>query len=34
MHLTDKGEWSETTDVTFGSNPPRHTVQMLLTRQP
>jgi hypothetical protein len=30
MHLTAKGEWSETTEVTFGSNPPFHSVEMLL----
>jgi hypothetical protein len=34
MHLTDKGEWSETTDATFGSNPPRRSVEMLLQHQP
>jgi len=30
MHLTAKGEWQETTDVTFGSNPPHRSVEMLL----
>jgi hypothetical protein len=30
MHLTGKGEWSETTDVTVGGNPPHHSVEMLL----
>jgi hypothetical protein len=34
MHLTTKGEWQETTDVTFGSNPPRRSVDMLLQHQP
>jgi hypothetical protein len=32
MRLTPKGEWQETTDVTFGNNPPRRSVEMLLTR--
>ena len=34
MHLTGEGKWSETTDVTFGTNPPMHSVDMLLTHQP
>jgi hypothetical protein len=34
MHLTAKGEWQETTDVTFGSAPPHRSVEMLLARQP
>ena len=34
MHLTDKGEWSEVTDVTVGSNPPHRSVEMLLQHQP
>ena len=34
MHLTAKGEWQETTEVTFGSNPPLKSVEMLLTHQP
>lgn len=34
MHLTDKGEWDETTVATVGSNPPHPSVQMLLQRQP
>ena len=34
MHLTEKGEWSETTDVKVGSNPPQHSVNMLLQHQP
>jgi hypothetical protein len=34
MHLTAKGEWAEVTDVTVGSNPPFHSVDMLLQHQP
>jgi hypothetical protein len=34
MRLTDKGEWSETTDVTVGSNPPHRSVDMLLQHKP
>ena len=34
MYLTAKGEWQETTEVVFGNNPPRHSVEMLLQRQP
>jgi hypothetical protein len=34
MSLTDKGEWSETTEATVGNNPPRPSVQMLLSHQP
>jgi hypothetical protein len=34
MHLTVKSEWQETTDVTFGSNPPHRSVDMLLQDQP
>jgi len=34
MHLTDKGEWAEATEVTVGSNPPHRSVDMLLQRQP
>jgi hypothetical protein len=34
MHLTDKGEWQESTDVTFGSNPTHRSVDMLLQHQP
>ncbi len=33
MHLTARGEWQETTEVTFGSNPPLHSVDMLLEKQ-
>ena len=34
MRLTSKGEWNETTDVTFGSNPAFRSVEMLLQNQP
>ena len=34
MHLTGKGQWQETTEVTVGSNPPQPSVEMLLTREP
>jgi hypothetical protein len=34
MHLTDKGEWNEVTDATFGNNPPHRSMDMLLQRQP
>jgi hypothetical protein len=34
MHLTDKGEWAETTDATVGNNPPHRGVDMLLERRP
>ncbi len=34
MHLTDKGEWGEVTDVTVGSNPPHRSMEMLLQHQP
>jgi hypothetical protein len=33
MHLTAKGEWSEVTEATMGTNPPMHAVDMLLVRQ-
>ena len=33
MHLTSNGEWQETSDVTFGDNPPHRSVDMLLQRQ-
>lgn len=33
MHLTAKGEWQESTDVSFGSNPTHRSVEMLLERQ-
>lgn len=32
MHLTAEGAWQETTDVKFGSNPARRSVEMLLRR--
>jgi hypothetical protein len=34
MHLTDKGEWNEVTEVTVGSNPPHRSVDMLLQHLP
>jgi hypothetical protein len=34
MHLTGKGEWAETTDVSVGGNPPHRSVDMLLQHQP
>jgi Neuraminidase (sialidase) len=34
MHLTQKGEWNETTDATVGANPPHRSVQMLLAHLP
>lgn len=34
MHLTEKGEWDEVTEVTVGSNPGNRTVEMLLRRLP
>lgn len=33
MHRTAEGAWQETTDVTFGANPPRRSVEMLLKKQ-
>lgn len=33
MHLTARGEWQETTDVAFGSEPAHRSVEMLLSRQ-
>lgn len=33
MRLTAKGEWQESTDVTFGNAPPRRSVDMLLQHQ-
>jgi len=32
MHLTPKGQWQETTEVTMPNNPPRQSVEMLLDR--
>lgn len=34
MHLTDKKEWAETTETTFGDHPPQRSVDMHLQRQP
>ena len=34
MHLTSKGEWQEKTDVTLGNNPPRPSMEILLSREP
>lgn len=33
MHLTAKGEWSEVTEATVGSNPPHRSVEILLQHQ-
>jgi hypothetical protein len=33
MHLTNNKQWQEETVVTVGSNPPRHTVDMLLRKR-
>ena len=33
MHLTGKGEWQESTDVSFNGNPPHRSVDMLLAKQ-
>jgi hypothetical protein len=33
MHLTDQGEWAETTDVTVGNTPSHRSVDMLLQRK-
>jgi hypothetical protein len=34
MQLTKKGEWSEVTEATVGSNPPLRAVEMLLQHRP
>ncbi len=34
MHLNAAGQWQETTDVTFGTAPPRKSMEMLLDRKP
>lgn len=34
MHLTDKGEWAEATEVAVNGNPAHRSVDMLLQRQP
>lgn len=33
MHLTDKGQWAETTETTVGDHPPMRSVDMLLQRE-
>jgi hypothetical protein len=33
MHLTEKGEWNEVSEVTVGSNPAHRSVEMLLQHQ-
>jgi len=33
MRLNEKGEWYETTEVTFGTNPPRRTLEMTVRRE-
>ena len=32
MHLTHRGQWQETTEVTMGDNPPHRSMEMLLDR--
>jgi hypothetical protein len=34
MHVTEKGEWQEATEVEMSSSPPRKVVDMLLNKQP
>jgi hypothetical protein len=34
MHLSDKGEWDEITEVTVGSNPPHRSMDMQLQHHP
>jgi hypothetical protein len=34
MHLTEKGEWNEVTEVTVGGNPAHRSVEMLLQHVP
>jgi hypothetical protein len=34
MHLTEKGEWDEVTEVTVGSNTPHRSMDMQLQHQP
>lgn len=34
MHLTDKNEWQETTEVAVGNNPAHRSMEMLLKHQP
>lgn len=33
MHLTDKGEWNEVTDVTMGDNPAHRSMEMTLRKE-
>jgi len=33
MHVTAKGEWSETTEATYGGHPPMRAVEMLLRHE-
>lgn len=33
MHLNARGQWQETTEVAFGGNPPRKSVEMTLEKQ-
>lgn len=33
MHLTNKGEWQESTEVAFGNSPPHRSAEMLLEHQ-
>jgi hypothetical protein len=34
MHVSDTGDWIETTDTVYNSTPPRRSVEMKLQRQP
>ena len=34
MHLTEKGEWDEITEVSMGSNPPHRSTEMFLQHLP
>lgn len=34
MHLSSSGEWTETTDSTYGSRPPMRVLNMTLAKQP
>lgn len=34
MQLTAKGEWNENTEAVFATKPPRHSMEMLLHKQP
>ena len=33
MHLDERGDWLETTEVTIGTNPPRRTLEMRVRRE-